>query len=68
MTILSDIQDKVAQGLFDFTKHAADQSLLRRITVGEIREAIATGEIIEDYPNDKYGPLRWIDFRTRRNA
>jgi hypothetical protein len=27
-----------------------------RISVQEIREAIAVGEVIEDYPNDKYGP------------
>lgn len=26
------------------------------ITVQEIREAINAGEIIDDYPNDKYGP------------
>ena len=24
--------------------------------VSEIHEAFATGEVIEDYPNDKYGP------------
>jgi hypothetical protein len=29
---------------------------LRHIRVAEIREAIAGGEIIEDYPDDKYGP------------
>ena len=26
------------------------------ITVQELHEAIADGEVIEDYPNDKYGP------------
>jgi len=29
---------------------------LRRIGVRELREAIEIGEIIEDYPDDKYGP------------
>ena len=33
-----------------------DQTTLRRITAQELREAIANGEVIEDYPNDKYGP------------
>jgi len=28
---------------------------VRHISVDELREAIATGEIIEDYPEDKYG-------------
>ena len=56
MTLLTEIRSKIAQGLFEFTQHATDQSLVRRITVQEIREAIASGEVIEDYPNDKYGP------------
>lgn len=56
MTLLTDIQVKFAQGLFEFTQHATDQSLVRRITVKEIREAVALGEVIEDYPSDKYGP------------
>jgi Domain of unknown function (DUF4258) len=33
-----------------------DQSILRRVSVQELREAVAAGEVIEDYPNDKYGP------------
>lgn len=41
---------------FEFSRHAVDQSILRRISVQEAREAIASGEIIEDYPEDKYGP------------
>lgn len=56
MALITDIQRKIAQGLFEFTQHATDQSLVRRITVQEVREAIASGEVIEDYPNDKYGP------------
>lgn len=56
MALMTDIQRKIAQGLFEFTQHATDQSLVRRITVHEVREVIASGEVIEDYPNDKYGP------------
>jgi hypothetical protein len=33
-----------------------DQSILRHVTLQDIRGIIADGEIIEDYPNDKYGP------------
>jgi hypothetical protein len=54
--MLEEIREKVAQGRFEFTQHAVDQSILRRISVQELREAIAQGEIIEDYPHDKYGP------------
>ena len=54
--MIEGIRAKVFAGLFEFSKHAADQSILRRVSVREIREAIAQGEIIEDYPDDKYGP------------
>ena len=30
--------------------------VVRHISVQELREAIAAGEVIEDYPTDKYGP------------
>jgi len=54
--MIGDIRAKIAQGQFEFTQHAVDQSILRRILVQEFREAVANAEIIEDYPNDKYGP------------
>ena len=54
--MIDEIRAKIANGLFEFSKHAVDQSLLRRISVQELREAIDAGEIIEDYPDDKYGP------------
>ena len=50
------IRAKFAREAFEFSLHATDQTILRGISVGEIREAIQTGEIIEDYPDDKYGP------------
>lgn len=55
-TLIIDIRQKFAKDEFEFSKHAVDQSILRRIRVQEIREAIANGQIIEDYPDDKYGP------------
>ncbi len=54
--MIEQIREKVAQGQFEFTAHAVDQSILRRISVQELREAVADSEIIEDYPADKYGP------------
>lgn len=56
MSLIAEIRAKVAAGRFEFSQHAADQSIVREISVSEIREAIAAGEVIEDYPNDKYGP------------
>jgi Domain of unknown function (DUF4258) len=56
MAIIEDICDKIARGQFEFSQHAVDQSIIRHISVQELREAIAVGEVIEDYPDDKYGP------------
>ena len=56
MELIEELRAKFAGDEFEFSKHAADQSILREISVQEIREALSTGEIIEDYPDDKYGP------------
>ena len=56
MTVIEEIRKKIAQNRFEYSQHAVDQSIIRHIGVSELREAIAHGEIIEDYPDDKYGP------------
>jgi hypothetical protein len=38
------------------TAHASDRAAQRAIFSAEIEAAILTGEVIEDYPDDKYGP------------
>ena len=53
--ILLEICRKIANDRFEFYKHAVDQSILRKIRVKEIKEAIINGQVIEDYPDDKYG-------------
>lgn len=53
---IEEIRYKIASDEFEFSKHAVDQSILRQIRVHEVKEAIANGQLIEDYPNDKYGP------------
>ena len=45
-------------------KNHFDQSILRHITRKEILEAIENGEIIEDYPEDKFGPSCLICGKT----
>jgi hypothetical protein len=56
MNLIAEIRAKIAEGRFEFSQHAVGQSITREIAVAEIREAIAAGEVIEDYPDDKYGP------------
>ena len=54
--MIEHVRAKIASGHFEFSQHAVDQTIIRRISVREVREAIAVGEVIEDYPDDKYGP------------
>jgi len=53
---LDGIKAKFQRNEFEFSQHAVDQALLRHISVQELRDAVATAEVIEDYPTDKYGP------------
>jgi hypothetical protein len=57
VSTLVEIQNKILQRQYEFSKHAVDQSIIRDIRVAEMEEAISgRSEIIEDYPDDKYGP------------
>jgi len=57
MSMLEEIQNKILQRQYEFSKHAVDQSIIRDISVVEMEEVISGRcEIIEDYPDDKYGP------------
>ena len=56
MEILTGIRAKVLRNEFEYSQHALDQSVLRDISVPDLREAVANAELIEDYPNEKYGP------------
>lgn len=67
LRVIDEIRVKAAAGLWEFAKHATDQSILRRISIQELRETIDGGEIIEDYPNDKYGPSCLIFDLTASN-
>ena len=65
--MIDGIREKISGGLFEFSKHAVDQSILRGISVQELRDAVKTGEILEDYPDDKYGPSCLIFGMTADN-
>jgi hypothetical protein len=54
MTLIEEIRKKVQAGAFEYSQHAVDQSILRHISVQELQEAVEAGEVIENYPNDKY--------------
>ena len=52
--MIEELREKFARNRFEFSQHAVDASMVRRISVEEIRQAVADGEVIEDYPQDKY--------------
>jgi hypothetical protein len=57
MGILEEIQNKMLRRQYEFSKHAVDQSIIRDISVVEVEEAVSgRSEVVEDYPDDKYGP------------
>lgn len=49
-------QGEVLRNDFELSQHAVDQAILRHISMNELRDAVATSEVLEDYPTDKYGP------------
>ena len=56
MKTLSAIQQQLAAGQFEFSRHAFRRVVERNISEREIREAGAKAEVVEDYPEDKYWP------------
>lgn len=63
--MIDEIRGKIGQERFEFSEHAVNQSIIRHVTVSELRQAIDNGQIIEDYPDDKYGPSCLVFGRTR---
>ena len=62
-----EAREKIEQNDFELSKHAVDQSIVRNIQIIEIKEAIFQGQVIEDYPNDKYGSSCLISGSTTNN-
>lgn len=60
------IQEKVLEGDYFWRQHAIERSIERVIAEESIAEVILNGEIIEEYPDDKYGPSCLIFGRTRQ--
>jgi len=64
--MIDKLREKFHRLEYEYTLHAVDRSIEKRITRQEIEEAIANGETIEDYPTDKYGPSCLVFGRTRQ--
>lgn len=53
---LESIKQNIRCEKYRFTIHALERRIERNISKNEIEDAILNGEIIEDYPRDKYLP------------
>ena len=61
---IQPIIEQVRRGLHYWRQHAMQRSIERGIMVEEATEALCNGEIIEAYPEDKYGPSCLVLGRT----
>lgn len=62
------IRSKIRAGEYGFTVHSLERMIERSITRKEVEEAILNGEIIEDYPKDKYGQLPYFRIYKARKT
>jgi len=56
MKALDEVRQRLAAGEFEFSRHAFRRAVERNISEQDIREAGASAELVEDYPDDKYAP------------
>jgi hypothetical protein len=54
--MLDGIKRKVAIGDYRLTLHAFERCVERNVSPDELKDVILSEEIIESYPEDKYGP------------
>ena len=53
---LDGIRNKIKEGQYGFSDHAVKRMIKRSISRREVETVINEGEIIEEYPHDKYSP------------
>jgi len=61
---IQPIIEQVRRGIYYWRQHAIQRSIERGIRDEEVVEALLHGEIIEEYPEDKYGPSCLVLGRT----
>lgn len=53
---MDEVRAKINSGDYRFSDHAVKRMIKRSINRIEVEETILSGEIIEEYPDDKYSP------------
>jgi len=62
---IEEIKVKISIGEYRFSDHAVKRMIKRSIDRVEIEDAVLSGKIIEEYPDDKYSPSCLIYGRTK---
>lgn len=66
--VLRGIRAGIQAGEFRITQHAQQEMVEENITLAELVEAIATGTILEDYPQHRRGPCCLLSGETARRS
>ncbi len=64
--LIASIKDKILKGKYRFSEHAIKRMIKRLIERFEVEEAIINGELIEEYPDDKYSPSCLVYGKTKK--
>jgi hypothetical protein len=62
---IQGIKVRISIGEYRFSDHAVKRMIKRSIDRSEMEQAVLSGEIIEEYPEDKYSPSCLIYGRTK---
>lgn len=62
---IEEIRVKIKSREYHFSDHAVKKMIKRSIDRIEIEDIVLVGEIIEEYPNDKYSPSCLIYGKTK---
>ena len=54
--MINQLRQKITRGQVEYSLHAVRQMVARGISPEEVAQTVLAGEVIEDYPDDKYGP------------
>jgi hypothetical protein len=65
--VIENIRKLVEADDYRLTIHVLERCTERDISPNEVREVLLSGEIIENYPKDKYGPSCLICGFTKTN-
>jgi len=64
---IAELRAKGAANALQYADHAITRMAQRGIATAEVREVLARGQVVEEYPNDRYGPSCLIFGNTSGN-